>query len=753
MTCCLPPPEFAEAVAGPLSPGPSDDEVRLASRSLGNGLSQSDFSVPDIHCGACVRSIEMAVGGLAGVEAARVNLSTRRLAVRWRDAEGLPPIVATLFRLGYPATLDDFAAERGDPMLTGLIKALAVAAFCAMNVMMLSGSVWAGADPATRDLLHWICAVLTLPVLLYSARIFFTSAWSALRHGRTNMDVPISIGVLLAFALSLYDTLTHGEHAYYDATATLVFFLLIGRTLDHVMRERARTAVKGLGRLAARGALVRRDDGSRDYVPVADIVPGMTLLVAAGERVPVDAEVLAGRSDLDRSVVNGESAPQPVMPGARIEAGTLNLTGPLTLVARAAKRDSFLAEMTRLMEAAEGGRARYRRLADRVAAFYAPVVHLAALFTFVGWMVAAGDLHRAVVIAIAVLIITCPCALGLAVPMVQVMAARRLFERGVMVKDGGALERLETVDTVVFDKTGTLTTGTPTLTNRRELPLDILAIAGTIAAHSRHPHALAIAAAAAEMPAPVATAVAEQPGLGVEATLAGSTWRLGRAEWALATPGEARGTVLARDGVLAASFAFEDTLRPGAAEAVASLMRQGLAVEIVSGDGSAAVEAVARRLGIARWAAGLMPGGKTARLAELAAEGRHTLMVGDGLNDAPALAAAHASMAPANAADVGRQAADVVFLRQSLAAVPDTLRLAHEAGRLVRQNLVLALAYNVIAIPVAVLGYATPFVAAIAMSASSVVVVANALRLGWGGPRRAAAPAPGLPAMHESVAE
>jgi Cu2+-exporting ATPase len=753
VTCCLPPPEFVEAVAGPSQPGPSDDEVRLASRSLGNGLRQSDFSVPDVHCGACVRSIEMAVGGLAGVEAARVNLSTRRLAVRWREAEGQPPIVATLFKLGYPATLDDFATERGDPMLAGLVKALAVAAFSAMNVMMLSGSVWAGADPATRDLLHWICAVLTLPVLLYSARIFYISAWRALRHGRTNMDVPISIGVLLAFALSLYDTLTRGEHAYYDATATLVFFLLIGRTLDHVMRERARTAVKGLGRLAARGALVRRDDGSRDYVPVADIVPGMTLLIAAGERVPVDAEVTAGRSDLDRAIVTGESAPQPVMPGARIEAGTLNLTGPLTVVARAAERDSFLAEMARLMEAAEGGRARYRRLADRVAAIYAPVVHLAALFTFIGWMVAAGDLHRAVVIAIAVLIITCPCALGLAVPMVQVMAARRLFERGVMIKDGGALERLESVDTVVFDKTGTLTTGTPTLTNLREVPLDLLAIAGAIAAHSRHPHALAIATAAAAMPAPVAATVAEQPGLGIEATLAGSTWRLGRAEWALAAPGDTRGTVLARDGVLAVGFAFEDTLRPGAAEAVETLLRQGLEVEIVSGDGAAAVEDVARRLGITRWAAGLMPGGKTARLAALASQGRHALMVGDGLNDAPALAAAHASMAPANAADVGRQAADVVFLRQGLGAVPETLRLARAAGRLVRQNLVLALAYNVIAIPVAVLGYATPFVAAIAMSASSVVVVANALRLGWRGPRRPDAPALGLSTLRQGVAE
>jgi len=751
VTCCLPPPEFIEAVAGPQHAGPPDDEVRLASRNLGNGLRQSDFSVPDIHCGACVRAIETAVGALAGTESARVNLSTRRLAVRWREADGLPPIVATLGALGYPATLDDFAAERKDPVLSGLIRALAVAAFCSMNVMMLSGSVWSGADPATRNLLHWICALLTLPVLFYSARVFFDSAWSALRHGRTNMDVPISIGVLLAFALSLYDTINRGEHAYFDATATLVFFLLIGRTLDHVMRERARTAVRGLGRLAARGALVRHADGSRAYVPVADIVPGMTILVAAGERVPVDAEVVDGRSDLDRSVVSGESAPQPVAPGARIEAGTLNLTGPLTVVARAAERDSFLAEMVRLMEAAEGGRAHFRRLADRVAAYYAPVVHLTALAAFIGWMLATGDLHRSVVIAIAVLIITCPCALGLAVPMVQVMAARRLFERGVMVKDGGALERLETVDTVVFDKTGTLTTGVPTLVNLAALPLDVLAVAGAIAAHSRHPHALAIAAAAAGMPAPQAAAVSEQPGLGVEARLADATWRLGRAEWALATPGATRGTVLGRDGALVAAFAFEDTLRPGAAEALAGLAGQGLAVEIVSGDGPDAVSGIARRLGVARWAAGLLPGGKTARLAELAAAGRHTLMVGDGLNDAPALAAAHASMAPANAADVGRQAADVVFLRDSLAAVPETLRLARAAGRLVRQNLALALGYNVIAIPVAVLGYATPFVAAIAMSASSLVVVANALRLGWGEGRRPARPALHLTPRQEAM--
>ena len=722
MTCCLPPPDFVEAVAGPGRQGPSDDDVRLASRDLGGGLRQSDFSVPGVHCGGCVSAIEKTIRALPAIESARVNLSTRRLSVRWRDEGTMPPVVSSLFDLGYPAHLDDFADTKGDPALAALVRALAVAGFSSMNVMMLSGSVWSGADAATRDLLHWICAVLTLPVLLYSARVFFSSAWNALRHGRTNMDVPIAIGVLMAFGLSLYDTITHGEHAYYDATATLVFFLLIGRTLDHVMRERARTVVRGLARLSARGAMVLRPDGSRDYLPVADVTPGMVLIVAVGERVPVDATVTAGRSTLDRSVVSGESAPHAVAPGDRIEAGTMNLTAPLTVTALAAERESFLAEMMRLMETAEGGRSSFRRLADRVAEYYAPVVHLAAFLTFVGWMLVTGDLHRAVTIAIAVLIITCPCALGLAVPMVQVVAARRLFERGVMVKDGAALERLETVDTVVFDKTGTLTTGLPVLADVRAIPLDALAIAGAIGAYSRHPFAQAIAVASGGMPAADLGTVTEVAGLGVEAHRPdGSVWRLGRADWALAQPDDPAGTVLSRDGKLVVRFAFEESLRPDAARAVAALQGQGFTAEVLSGDREEAVAAVASRLGLASWSAATTPAGKIERLEQLAAGGHRTLMV-----------AAHASMAPASAADVGRNAADVVFLREGLMAVPDTLELSRAAGRLVRQNLFLALAYNVVAIPIAVLGFATPFVAAIAMSLSSVVVVANALRLGAG---------------------
>ena len=416
----------------------------------------------------CVARIERVLGGLPEVERARVNLSTRRVTIVWRG-DAPPPFVATLNEAGFDAHLHDFGVVEGkDSVLRELVRALAVAGFAAGNIMMLSVAVWSGADPETRDLFHWLSAAIALPSLAYSGRVFFRSAWQALRAGRTNMDVPISVGVLLAFGMSLYETIHHGPHAYFDAATSLLFFLLIGRTLDHMMRERARTAVKGLARLAARGASVLQPDGSQRYLPVGEIRPGMTILLAAGDRVPVDARVVEGRSDLDGSLVSGESLPKPVVPGDRLQAGTLNLTGPLTIEATAAAGKSFLAEMTRMMEAAEAGRTVYRRIADRAARLYAPVIHVTALLTFVGWMIAAGDVHRAATVAIAVLIITCPCALGLAVPMVQVVAARRLFERGIMVKDGGALERLAETDHVVFDKTGTLTQGRAAIDRQRD---------------------------------------------------------------------------------------------------------------------------------------------------------------------------------------------------------------------------------------------------------------------------------------------
>ena len=737
MSCCAPGAEldFQEA-------GPSAEEIGLASRPAGDGLRRTDLSVPDMHCGACLQKVEAALGRLEGVAEARANLSTRRVSILWRG-DAPPPMLPALNTIGYSAHLYDTSGNHEDLALSKLLRALAVAGFAASNIMLLSVSVWSGAEAATRDLFHWISAAIALPALAYSGQVFFRSAWRALRHGQTNMDVPISIGVLLAFGMSLYETIGHGPHAYFDAAVSLLFFLLIGRTLDHFMRERARQAVSGLARLSARGAMAIRPDGAQIYLPVDEIEPGMTILLAAGERAPVDGRVIKGRSELDRSLVSGESAPQQAAEGTELQAGILNLTGPLTMVATAAAKNSFLAEMIGMMEAAEAGRARYRRIADRASRLYAPVVHATAFLTFVGWMIASGDAHRAITIAIAVLIVTCPCALGLAVPMVHVVAVRRLFELGIMARDGGALERLANIDTVIFDKTGTLTAGNPRLSTGGGASSEALALASAIARHSRHPYSLALAALG-DGRAPMALdEVSEHPGAGLEARKGPTVYRLGRADWA-ATGGGAppdAAVVLSKDGQRIAAFHLADRLRSGAREAITELRASGLRLEILSGDNRLRVSEVARELGLP-FSAGARPSDKVAHIKALQQAGHRVLMVGDGLNDAPALGAADVSMAPGSAADIGRNAADLVFLRDNLLAVPQAAAIAREAASLVRQNFGLAIVYNLVAIPVAVFGLVTPLVAAAAMSLSSIIVVANALRLGSRGPAGAPEPFP-----------
>lgn len=744
MSCCAAGTESAAELEALKSQAPSAEEMWLASRPLGDGSRQIDLIVPGVHCGACIALLEKELPKTPGIDHARVNLSTRRVSVVFdgKDDGGAPEATLAalgekLNALGYPAHLPGGADESADPVMRDLLKALAVAGFASMNVMLLSVSVWSGAEAATRDLFHWISALIAAPALVYSGRIFFASAWGALRHGRANMDVPISLGVILAYGISLHETITHGEHAYFDASVTLLFFLLAGRTLDHMMREKARSAVRNLVRLSPRGAMVIRDDGRREFLALEEIEPGMRLAIAPGDRIPVDGRIVSGRSDMDFAVVNGESAPQLVEAGSLAPAGTLNLTGPLELEATRSAQNSFLAEMVSMMEAAESGRAGYRRIADRASAIYAPAVHLLALGTFAGWMVVSGDWRMAMLTAVAVLIITCPCALGLAVPVVQVIAAGRLFENGIMVKDGSAMERMAQADHVVFDKTGTLTQGKPQLINSATVAADHLAIAARIARASRHPLSRALAErdqAGRDLPE---FDITEVPGDGVKATSPdGSVYRLGRAAFAM--EGQADGSeraadasqvILSRNGRFLEVFLFSDQLRRGAAQAVARLAELGVDAEILSGDREAPVKALASELGLAAYVAGVRPRGKVDRVQALAAAGGKPLMVGDGLNDAPALSAAYVSMAPASAADVGRMASDFVFLHDSLEAVPLAIAVSRKAGSLIRQNFALAVLYNCVAVPAAVLGHATPLIAALAMSSSSVLVVLNSLRL------------------------
>ena len=716
--------------------------MQIASRVLGNGYRQLDLSVPAVHCAACIQTIESTLSKIPGVAYVRVNLTARRVTVRWKENETPPDIIEPLRRLGYPAHIFDMMQEK-DETFSRLLIALGVAGFATSNVMLLSVSVWSGADSATRDLFHWISACIALPTMVYSGRIFYRSAWNALRSRRMNMDVPIALAITLAFLMSLYETMHHGQHAYFDASVSLLFFLLIGRTLDYMMRERARSAVRGLAQLAPRGAVVINDDGERNYIPVNEIRPNMRIIVAVGERIPVDARVEEGRSELDCSIASGESDAVPVGPGSEIRAGTLNVAAPLTIRATATAKDSFLAEMVRLMDVAEGGRARYRRLADRASQLYSPVVQLTAFLAFCGWMVyTGGDWYRSLYIAIATLIITCPCALGLAVPIVQVVAARRLFENGIMIKDGSAMERMAEIDMAVFDKTGTLTLGQPWLANLPEINHKYLEIAAELSLYSRHPLSRALAVLTHAGPITAFDRIEEIPGSGIEAELDGTVYRLGKRDWACGeTQTEAPSgpeTCLSIDGKLVETFRFEDRPRDDAAAALAALKRDGIDLGIISGDRNGAVKKLADHLGVEKYRAEVLPADKAAIVRKLGEDGHKVLMVGDGLNDAPALVAAYVSMAPATAADIGRNAADFVFLRESLSAVPLTLAVSKEAGKLIRQNFMLSIGYNFIAVPIAVLGYVTPLVAALSMSLSSVIVICNALRLKAGKPEKRA---------------
>lgn len=727
------------------------------------------------------------------------------MRVEWDASAATPDVLGILAGAGYPASLQEADESQGRASvlhgeLGRHIKALAVAGFAAGNVMMLSIAVWSGADGSVRTLFHWISALIAVPALAYSGRIFFDSAWGAVRRGHMNMDVPISIGVLVTAAMSLYDVVIHGEAIYFDAALMLVFFLLVGRTLDQRVRERARHAADAVARFEPRGANVLRPDGSLHAASLASLRVGDRMVVEPGERLAVDAIVEHGHSTVDRSLVTGESMPVEVAPGASVQAGTRNLHAALVVTASTDADGSFLARVRQMMQAAESSQGPHRRMADRAAALYAPVVHAAAALTFIGWFAVTGDLHHAVSVAVAVLIITCPCALGLAVPVVQVLAARRLFDAGVVMKDGAALERLADVDVVVFDKTGTLTTAEMAWSQVQATDSVAggvapapLSLARALARMSQHPHARALMQGEPGTPTagPVAfDCIEEIPGAGIEGRQGQRVYRLGRADWALggsralpATKPTPRPTtrpdfrltprltpqptprpihrppprsttlptnrsttgpaglpaarhraesVLSLDGRELAGFRFHDTPHADAASCVEALTAEGLRVELLSGDRPEPVARLARTLGIAAARGDALPDDKLEHVQALQQQGQAVLMVGDGVNDSPAMTAASVSIAPFAAVETGRRTADFLLLQDRLLGIPEAIRVARQARRLVRRNLELAVLYNVLALPLAVAGLVTPLLAALSMSLSSVLVVINALRISTG---------------------
>lgn len=708
------------------------------------------MQVEGMRCASCAWKIEQALQAHPGVEA-RVNFSTQRLRISWPKTaphaaandgtDGLANCLADeVEALGFHvAPFDnDSRLQQAKGEERALLGCLAAAGFATCAIMLFADALWfspkGSLEGASRDLMHWTMALIALPATIYCGWPFFRSALGALKHGRTNMDVPISLAVLMANAMSLFETIRHGHYVYFDASVMLLFFLLIGRYLDLKARGKAREAAEGLLAMLEGSARVL-NGGQTLSVRIRDLVPGQVLLVAAGEKVAADGRVIAGQSDVDTRLVTGETLPRPAVVGDKLYAGMINQSAPLQVEVSAAADDSLLSEIVSLMEKAEQSQSPYVRFADRVAQAYAPVVHALAALTFTGWMI-WGYVHGGIVWedallkAMAVLIITCPCALGLAVPVVHVLASAELFRKGILLKSGKGLEALARIDTVVFDKTGTLTAGTPRWINPEALSPPDRRIACAMAMHSQHPLSQAVAAAAEATP-PVVLDVTDHPGNGLKAMAGRELIWMGKASWLGIPPsGDAQTELWFKraDGP-AVRLRFADVERSDAADTIKALKARGLKVCMLSGDRLPVALALAARLGIDDVRAELTPVEKVDALAQMQQAGNKVLMIGDGLNDAAALASALVSMSPASGVDITQNAADLVYRGEGLMPIVLAIDTARRTQVLVRQNFALSLVYNIVAVPAAVFGLVTPLIAAAAMSGSSIVVVVNSLRL------------------------
>jgi len=709
------------------------------------------FVVEGLHCPKCIREIEGTLGENDKIKNARVNLSTQRLAVEWKEAaedtlQNSEEVISALEKIGFKAFpfKTTNAQLEGDKVGKSLLKAMAVAGFAAANVMLLSVAVWDGGEmnESTRSLMHWVSALIVLPAATYAGMPFYKSAWNALKGRRLNMDVPISLAVILTCGMSLFQTYLKATETYYDAAVMLLFFLLIGRFLDQKMRNHARSVAHNLMSYKESKATLLHEDGHTEEIATEMLVPNQIIQVIPGGKIPADGTVISGMSDIDTSLVTGETVPQKAEKDTEVFAGTINVNGTLNIKITSTTGNTLLDEIIELMETAEQGRAKYVRLADRAASIYAPLVHFLAAATFLGWLLFSNvGWQGSLINAIAVLIITCPCALGLAVPVVQVVASSRLFKSGILVKAADGLERLAEVDTVIFDKTGTLTLGQPELANADDenvTPFN-LELAAKLAKTSSHPLCRALIVACHDRDIPtIATEseIHEEPGMGLKATVNNITVKLGNREWCGINqnylPNNRYSELwLKAEGAKPVLFCFKDRMREDALDVVHWFLRRQLKVILLSGDRKDVVDEAAEELGLSRYKYECKPQEKIEIIERIKASGDKVLMIGDGINDAPALSAANVSISPSTAAEVSQNAADFIFQSQKLDSVVRAYQVSLNSRKLVFINFALAAIYNMIAVPFAAAGLLTPLIAAIAMSLSSIVVTANALRLNF----------------------
>jgi len=730
-----------------------------------SGACSASLLVEGLHCAACTWVIETHLEALAGVAAVRVAQLDRRVTVDFDPARvDLRSIVLRLAEVGFAARPDrpseSAALERAEGR-TALIR-LGVAGLGAMNVMSYAMGLYVGAfegiEAGSAAFMRWMGWLVATPVVWISGRPFCEAAWRQLKVRRPGMDVPVALAIVGAYLISAWATLSGRGEVYFESICTFIFFLLVGRHFEQRIRLRARRVTRSLA--DARPAIARRQDGDGErIVPAERLAIGDRFRVRPGEALPADGFVLEGESAVEEALLSGEPWPRPVAPASAVLAGSVNVSSPLLVEATRVGERTKLAGVLRLVERAQAERSPEARLGDRVGSIFVVCVLFVAAANFAVWSFVAPE--RAIWTTLSVLVATCPCALGLALPAATAAATHALARAGLLVTRAGTLEELARADHFVFDKTGTLTAGEPTLVAIETLgdvdPEAALVFARGLERDSEHPIARALcrprAGERVRAVPPVFESVRAVPGFGVEGTLAGRRFRIGRPAWVLeqaaadertsapdanGPPSEARAggpgarisILLARDGRAVARFDFEDPLRPHAEAALARLRAPGRSLEMLSGDPSAGADSIAARLGLAVAVRAATPEQKLARVQALQRAGRRVAVVGDGVNDGPVLRAADVSVAMGSGCDLSRLGAGGVLLRDGLGRVPRAVEAARRMRRIGIENVVWALAYNAAVLPLAVSGRLAPWAAALGMSASSLVVVCNALRAG-----------------------
>jgi len=737
----------------PWQPFDRPEMLDTISAPAGEGLRSCTMLVEGVRCAACGWLIERSLEQVPGVREIRVNPATARARLVWEPGTlPLSGALGVLSRLGYqPHPGSAGAADMALRERRGALRRLGVAGIGMMQVMMYAVAMYVGAfqdmDPGLEQLFRWVSLVVATPVALYAGRPFFTGAWRDLRAGRPGMDVPVALAVGAAWTASVLHTIAGQGEIYFDSVTMFVFFLSLARYLEMGARHRAGDTQEALARLLPESARRRRGD-DWETVALRELKPGDIVLVRYGETLPADGRLQSREARLDESMLTGESRPRRRRTGEAALAGSINLGDPLEFAVERTGGETLVSGIGRLLDRAQAERTPVAAAADRVARWFVIGVLSAAALTWFAWN--AIDPSRAFEITLAVLVVTCPCALSIATPAALTAATGFLARRGLLVTRAGAIERLAGVRRVIFDKTGTLTLGQPRITSVETPdgagPERALGIAAALEAVSEHPIARAFSVA---HPAAPATGVTVHAGLGIEGSVAGERWRLGRPDWAAAlcrrpaphSAGDETIVCLAGEQEVAAVFRLADRLRSGARGQLGKLRDFGLSLEIASGDAPDAVAPVAEAVNVDHWRAGMTPEDKLALLRARQQAGDPVVMVGDGVNDAPVLAGADVSVAMAAGTPLAQTSADMVLLGDSLAPLAAGVAQSRRTLRIIRQNLAWAAAYNTVALPLAATGFIAPWMAAIGMSASSLLVVLNALRLSRA-PAELSSPAP-----------